>query len=63
MFKDYGPDEEWKQIPRMLLVIAVVLALLIGLGMLLDEGESIGPCEQYTSQEAFELCADSVYNG
>jgi hypothetical protein len=51
-------------IMRVLFALAVVLILtaLIMLGMFTDS-KKIGPCEQYQSQEAFELCADSVYNG
>jgi hypothetical protein len=51
-------------IMRVLFALAVVLILtaLIMLGMFTESNE-IGPCEQYQSQEAFELCADSVYNG
>lgn len=43
-------------------VIGLVIAGLIALGAFEDEKNS-GPCEQYQTQEAFELCADSVYNG
>ena len=63
MVKEYGPDEQGKQLFRMILVIAVGIGLWISFVNFLDDGGSSGPCEQYTSQEAFELCAESVYNG
>ena len=44
------------------LAVGLVLTALIMLGIF-ENSEDIGPCEQYQSQEAFELCADSVYNG
>jgi len=45
-----------------ILTAGLILAALIMLGIF-EDNEDIGPCEQYQSQEAFELCADSVYNG
>ena len=62
MVKEYGPDEQWKQLLRMFLVVAVGLGLWISIGIALDEGPDLGPCEQYTVQEAFESCADAYYN-
>ena len=44
------------------LTVGLILTALIMLGIF-EDNEDIGPCEQYQSQEAFELCADSVYNG
>lgn len=41
-------------------VIGLIIAGLIALGAFEDEKKS-GPCEQYQTQEAFELCADGVY--
>ena len=44
------------------LAVGLVLTALIMLGIF-EDSEEIGPCEQYQqSQEAFESCADSVYN-
>jgi hypothetical protein len=43
------------------LTVGLILTALIMLGIF-EDNEDIGPCEQYQSQEAFELCADSVYN-
>ena len=63
MVKEYGPDEQGKQLFRMILVIVIGVGLWIVLVNFLNSGESSGPCEQYTTQEAFELCAESVYNG
>jgi hypothetical protein len=62
MVKEYGPDEQWKQLLRMFLVVAVGLGIWIGIGVATDDGPDQGPCEQYTSQEAFEACADAYYN-
>ena len=62
MVKEYGPDEQWKHFLRMFLIIAVGLGFFVGLGILLDDGPALGPCEEYKTQEAFELCADSVIN-
>ena len=45
------------------LVSVLIITALIMIGMLSDDGKDLGPCEQYQNQEAFELCADSVYNG
>jgi hypothetical protein len=44
------------------LTVGLILTALIMLGIF-EGSEDIDPCEQYQSQEAFELCADSVYNG
>jgi hypothetical protein len=58
-----------KETPHELLIMRVLFALMVGLVLaalimlgIFDDSEDIGPCEQYQSQEAFELCADSVYN-
>ena len=44
------------------LAVGLVLTALIMLGIF-EDSQNIGPCEQYQTQEAFELCADSVING
>ena len=56
--------------PKELLIMRVLFTLAVGLVLtalimlgIFEDSEDIGPCEQYQSQEAFELCADSVYNG
>jgi hypothetical protein len=61
---------ERKETPQELLIMRVLFTLAIGLVLtalimlgIFEDSEDIGPCEQYQSQEAFELCADSVYNG
>jgi len=58
-----------KETPHELLIMRVLFALMVGLVLtalimlgIFEDSEDIGPCEQYQSQEAFELCADSVYN-
>jgi hypothetical protein len=59
-----------EETPQELLIMRVLFTLAIGLVLtalimlgIFEDSEDIGPCEQYQSQEAFELCADSVYNG
>ena len=58
-----------EETPHELLIMRVLFALMVGLVLtalimlgIFEDSEDIGPCEQYQSQEAFELCADSVYN-
>jgi hypothetical protein len=59
-----------EETPKELLIMRVLFTLAVGLVLtalimlgIFEDSEDIGPCEQYQSQEAFELCADSVYNG
>ena len=59
-----------EETPQELLIMRVLFTLAVGLVLtalimlgIFEDSEDIGPCEQYQSQEAFELCADSVYNG
>ena len=58
-----------EETPKELLIMRVLFTLAVGLVLtalimlgIFEDSEDIGPCEQYQSQEAFELCADSVYN-
>jgi hypothetical protein len=58
-----------EETPQELLIMRVLFTLAVGLVLtalimlgIFEDREDIGPCEQYQSQEAFELCADSVYN-
>ena len=58
-----------EETPKELLIMRVLFTLAVGLILtalimlgIFEDNEDIGPCEQYQSQEAFELCADSVYN-
>jgi hypothetical protein len=61
---------ERKETPQELLIMRVlfglaavlILTALIMLGIF-EDTKNDGPCEQYQTQEAFELCADGVYNG
>ena len=63
MEEESKPKEAFKLGLLFFLIICLFLAAFIGLGIFFSERENIGPCEQYTNQDAAELCADSVYNG
>ena len=62
MEREDTPNELFLTRVWFILTVGLVLTALIMLGIF-ENNEDIGPCEQYQSQEAFELCADSVYNG
>lgn len=62
MEREDTPNELFLTRVWFILTVGLILTALIMLGIF-EDGEDIGPCEQYQSQEAFELCADSVYNG
>lgn len=62
MEREDTPNELFLTRVWFILTVGLILTALIMLGIF-EGGEDIGPCEQYQSQEAFELCADSVYNG
>ena len=62
MEREDTPNELFLTRLWFILTAGLILAALIMLGIF-EDSEDVGPCEQYQSQDAFELCADSVYNG
>lgn len=59
MVKEYGPNENGKQLARMALAVLLGLGLLIGIANLLPR-EKTGPCSQYSTQEAIDFCASNL---
>jgi hypothetical protein len=59
MVKEYGPDENGKQLARMVFVVLIGLGILIGIANLIPQ-EDTGPCSQYTTQEAIDFCASNL---